>query len=239
MADCKITEPTVKEVEIPVPWGLVKGKWWGPEDRQPFLAVHGWQDNCGSFDALASLLAPEISLLCIDLPGHGLSSRMPAGLTESSQPSYEYAEMVQIAMDAHNGSLTKQSCETMMKRGMLRSPQNAREFTFTRDPRLKVAGLAMFSKDQVYAYADKISCEYLNIRARPGIKFELPEVYGELMDKIKSTAKRFEYHELPGTHHLHMNEGSREQVAAVVRRFIRENKANGVKNVVEENGIEQ
>ncbi|XP_039296412.1 probable serine hydrolase [Nilaparvata lugens] len=128
--------------------------------------------------------------------------------------------MVQIAMDAHNGSLTKQSCQTMMKRGMQPSRQNSREFMFTRDPRLKVAGLAMFSKDQVYAYADKISCEYLNIRARPGITFELPEVYGELLDKIRKTSRRFEYHELNGTHHLHMNEGSREEVAKVIREFI-------------------
>lgn len=32
-----------KEIKIPVPWGHIAGKWWGPEDKRPILALHGWQ----------------------------------------------------------------------------------------------------------------------------------------------------------------------------------------------------
>ncbi|KAF5299412.1 hypothetical protein FQA39_LY11558 [Lamprigera yunnana] len=56
------------------------GKWWGPRCNQPVLAIHGWQDNAGTFDTLAPLLTNErISVLCIDLPGHGHSSHYPKG----------------------------------------------------------------------------------------------------------------------------------------------------------------
>ncbi|XP_023020965.1 probable serine hydrolase [Leptinotarsa decemlineata] len=68
------------EVKIPVPWGHIAGKWWGSTTEQPIIALHGWQDNCGSFDNLAPLLAKNgLSVLCIDLPGHGFSSHFPKG----------------------------------------------------------------------------------------------------------------------------------------------------------------
>lgn len=42
--------------------------------------MHGWQDNAGSFDRLIPLLPRNHSYLSIDLPGHGLSSRIPHGM---------------------------------------------------------------------------------------------------------------------------------------------------------------
>lgn len=63
-----------------MPWGFVAGKWYGPENVRPILMLHGWQDNAGSFDTLIPLLSPEFSYLAIDLPGHGLSSRLPHGI---------------------------------------------------------------------------------------------------------------------------------------------------------------
>lgn len=75
------SEPQFQEIKIPVPWGHIAGKWWGPNDKQPVIAMHGWQDNAGTFDNLAPLLVKHggISVLCIDLPGHGLSSHLPEG----------------------------------------------------------------------------------------------------------------------------------------------------------------
>ncbi|KAJ8953609.1 hypothetical protein NQ318_003033 [Aromia moschata] len=69
-----------EEVQIPVPWGHITGKWWGPKYVQPIVALHGWQDNCGTFDNLAPLLRDKgLSVYCIDLPGHGFSSHLPPG----------------------------------------------------------------------------------------------------------------------------------------------------------------
>lgn len=69
-----------QEIEIKMPWGHVSGKWWGTQNVRPILGLHGWQDNAGTFDTLAEHLPEHIGFLAIDLPGHGLSSRLPDGI---------------------------------------------------------------------------------------------------------------------------------------------------------------
>lgn len=41
--------------------------------------MHGWLDNAATFDPLISLLPEHLSILVIDLPGHGFSSHYPPG----------------------------------------------------------------------------------------------------------------------------------------------------------------
>lgn len=53
------------------------GKEWGMPGGLPVLALHGWLDNCGSFDRLAPLLE-DVHLLTLDSAGHGLSSHRAA-----------------------------------------------------------------------------------------------------------------------------------------------------------------
>lgn len=78
-----VTRPVARQVEeirIPVPWGHIAGKWWGPQSVTPvLLCLHGYQDNAGTWDTLVPLLPPDISLLAVDFPGHGLSSHIPTG----------------------------------------------------------------------------------------------------------------------------------------------------------------
>lgn len=59
---------------------LCAGRWWGPQDTQPVLAMHGWLDNAATFDPLMELLPESLSVLAIDLPGHGRSSHYPPGV---------------------------------------------------------------------------------------------------------------------------------------------------------------
>lgn len=81
MAFIQDNTDSYEEIKIPVPWGHIAGKWWGPKDVQPILAIHGFQDNAGSFDPLAmSLKKRNHSILCIDLPGHGFSSNYQKGV---------------------------------------------------------------------------------------------------------------------------------------------------------------
>ena len=78
---------TCSEVSIPVPWGAISGKQWrgceaSDQGERQWLVLHGLLDNAGSFDSLAPLLtsaSPRHSLLCLDFPGHGLSSHLPPG----------------------------------------------------------------------------------------------------------------------------------------------------------------
>uniref|UniRef100_A0A3P8U5G3 Serine hydrolase like n=1 Tax=Amphiprion percula TaxID=161767 RepID=A0A3P8U5G3_AMPPE len=70
----------VSELSVPVPWGEIRGKVWGPDHGHPVLCLHGWADNCGSFNTLIPLLPKECRFVAVDLPGHGRSSHRPPGI---------------------------------------------------------------------------------------------------------------------------------------------------------------
>lgn len=81
MASAKnLSEHPHREIRIPVPWGHIAAKEWGDSNGIPVLGLHGWQDNCGTFDTLIPLLPADLHIVAVDLPGHGLSSRKPPGM---------------------------------------------------------------------------------------------------------------------------------------------------------------
>ncbi|XP_066139531.1 probable serine hydrolase isoform X1 [Euwallacea fornicatus] len=295
------TDGAFAEVQIPVPWGHIAGKWWGSRDIQPIIALHGWQDNSGTFDKVAPLLKEKgHSLLCIDLPGHGFSSHLPQGhkyyvwwdgihylrrivkyfkwkditilghslgggiaflyaaaypkevkkyisidlaspsvrnlqrscdaigpaidkflsyekLTPDQVPCYPYNEMLEILVHAHNGSVNREGCEILLKRGM-RPAMNRDGYYFTRDPRLKLSALGFISIEQVTELASRILCEVLNIRAIDGHKPDHPEHYDFVLNEIEKQAKKVERHLVEGTHHLHLNDG--RSVATIIHNFL-------------------
>ncbi|XP_061586378.1 serine hydrolase-like protein isoform X2 [Cololabis saira] len=77
----------VSELSIPVPWGEIRGKVWGPDHGRPVLCLHGWADNCGSFNTLLPLLPKDCRYVAVDLVGHGCSSHRPPGVLYAF-PSY-------------------------------------------------------------------------------------------------------------------------------------------------------
>ena len=54
----------------------ISAKRWGNGAGRRVLALHGWLDNCASFDFLAQEL-DEVDLVCIDCIGHGRSDFRP------------------------------------------------------------------------------------------------------------------------------------------------------------------
>ncbi|PRD29786.1 UNVERIFIED_CONTAM: serhl [Trichonephila clavipes] len=68
-----------QEICIPNSYGYIAAKAWGSEHHEPILALHGWQDNAGTFDKLIPLLTQDLYIVAIDAPGHGLSSHKPPG----------------------------------------------------------------------------------------------------------------------------------------------------------------
>ncbi|XP_056266393.1 serine hydrolase-like protein isoform X2 [Pseudoliparis swirei] len=75
------------ELSVPVPWGHIRGKVWGLDHGRPVLCLHGWADNCGTFNTLIPLLPKECRYVAMDLSGHGLSSHLPPGESYSC-PTY-------------------------------------------------------------------------------------------------------------------------------------------------------
>lgn len=78
--------------------------------------------------------------------------------------------------------------------------------------------LGMLSVDLTKAYAEQITCPYLNIRAVQGLKLDLPGHYDEILDIIKENSKKFEYQTVEGSHHVHLNEP--EKVAPIINKFL-------------------
>lgn len=70
-----------KEIRIPIPNGHIAGRVWNEGAPTVVLGLHGWLDNAGTFDTLAPLLPKSLSLVTVDIPGHGLSSYPPLGTT--------------------------------------------------------------------------------------------------------------------------------------------------------------
>ncbi|XP_062284795.1 serine hydrolase-like protein isoform X1 [Scomber scombrus] len=77
----------VSELSVQVSWGEIRGKVWGSDHGHPVLCLHGWADNCGTFNTLIPLLPKECRYLAVDLAGHGLSSHRPPGVFYSF-PAY-------------------------------------------------------------------------------------------------------------------------------------------------------
>ncbi|XP_052863919.1 probable serine hydrolase [Anopheles cruzii] len=219
--ELSVGQRMVEEVEIPVPWGIVAGKWWGSRLKQPVLAIHGWQDNAGSFDRLCPLLPAEISILAIDLPTGDCIDKFLhyETLPESKMPCYGYEEMIDLVLAAYEGSVDHESVEVLMRRGMA-PHMHKNGYHFARDLRLKVALMGMFSIEQVLAYAECIKCKVLNIRGKPGMNFGKPEVYEKVMEVLHRTASKVVYYEISGTHHLHLV--TPERISNEVSQFLLE-----------------
>ena len=141
-------------------------------------------------------------------------------LSLTKMPCYEYEEMIDLVVDAYEGSVSRDSVKILMKRGMASAPKELHKngFHFVRDLRLKVASMGMFSEDQVLAYAQQIKCEVLNIRGEPGKEFSDKDVYTRVIEAMRKSAKTVQYEKIQGTHHLHLN--TPERVSGVITKFL-------------------
>lgn len=140
-------------------------------------------------------------------------------LPESKLPCYKYDEMIDLVVDAYAGSIDRESAKVLMKRGMIPVPQHIanERYQFSRDIRLKISVMGMFSLEQVLSYAELIKCHVLNIKAIPGMKFENEEIYSMVIEAMRKNAN-VEYKEVPGTHHLHLN--TPERIATIISSFL-------------------
>lgn len=146
-------------------------------------------------------------------------------LPSSMVPCYKYNEMIDIVVEAHGGSVDRVGAEALMQRGMREViPPGGKDegatpiYHFSRDLRLKVSLLAMFTLEQVLSYATQITAEVLNIRGRPGMAFYDLSTYTTVLDAIRTNASRVVYEEVEGTHHLHLT--TPERIVPFIKAFL-------------------
>ena len=84
-----------EEVKIQISWGKLAGKLWPSQyphlsttKQTGVLMLHGFLDNAASFDLLIPYFPQEMTLLAIDLAGHGFSDHY------SDKNSYHHFSMI-------------------------------------------------------------------------------------------------------------------------------------------------
>jgi pimeloyl-ACP methyl ester carboxylesterase len=265
------------------------------------LAIHGWMDNANTFDPLIKLLPENLSILAIDLPGHGLSSRYPPGsiyhntedilalrrlvkqqkwdkklvlmghslgsiysfvysaifpddvekyigfdiikptnlnvekfisqtgsdidnkflkyiATPDYSPEYTWEEIVEKQYLGSGKSLTRESAALLLQRGAYKSQTKEGHFGFTRDIRQMFSLLASLPFPHIKELASRIKCEVLNVKFKQAPYYEDVKFVTEVLEVIRTNAKRLEYHEVKGSHHSHLN--TPEHVAPIVAKFL-------------------
>ena len=70
------------------------GRSWGDPSGKPILGLHGWLDNAGTYDHLAPLIDEGYHLVSIDQPGHGFTSKYPAGMMYKMSDGFVFIRKV-------------------------------------------------------------------------------------------------------------------------------------------------
>lgn len=287
------------EVSFQIPLGTIAAKVWGPEDGRPVLAMHGWQDNCGTFDKLIPLLSEKLRIVAFDFLGHGYSSHKGPGQTyrwsdhiwearyviqclkwnkftilahsmgaciglmyasifpeeviqvvsldlvkpptgtlsqlrqqtrrlfelhwdieeklKQKTPIYPEAEALLRIVQGSYGSINEESAAILMKRGA-KYVDTEKNVAFTRDLRLKCSFVPKLDLDTYKAYLTNIKTELLIIKAVSSHISDPPEIVDELKSSFDSKCSYFEYVEVHGTHHVHLN--NPERVVDFVNSFL-------------------
>ena len=65
---------------------------YGDPAGKPVVLMHGWLDNCGSFEPMKPYLS-DYRVLALDSPGHGHSAHLPSGM------AYHFLDLVYVIQD--------------------------------------------------------------------------------------------------------------------------------------------
>lgn len=97
-----------REITLEFDGKAIAARQWGSPDGEPVLALHGWLDNCASFDRLAPLLE-GINLVAVDMAGHGQSYHRSRDANYNIREEVEDVVAMARAMGWHDFSLLAHS----------------------------------------------------------------------------------------------------------------------------------
>ena len=136
---------------------------------------------------------------------------------KTEPPCYEWDQLVERLHTGTDKSVDVEACKFLLQRNTKPSEHEPHKYYFSRDSRLKTSLFYAFSQDVPVQMAKKINCPHLFIKALQGPYYEEKEYYDEVLAILKKNPK-FEYHEVDGTHHVHLNEP--EKIAKIINSFL-------------------
>lgn len=131
---------------------------------------------------------------------------------------YEYSSIVDKLITGYNGSITEEAAKVLLKRGSVKHPNGL--YSFNYDPRLKCSNICGMTFEQQKAFASRLNCEMMIIKASKGPFYEKKEYHDEIMSLYVQKTKKFTYKEVEGTHHVHINDP--QLVAPLIAGFMQD-----------------
>ena len=193
------------------------------------LALHGWQNNAGSFEELVDKFISLDAVKQLSSSAEYLPARMKGILNNFQEiverleqgplSSVSYEDARERLVKNYGGSIDEKDAEILLRRG-LRKLSDENEYEFTRDLRSTVRPYLFndFTTEQLKAVARGIVCPFLLIKAKNTSVFEPKELYREFYDLYRDASEHFRYVEVEGRHHVHLSHP--ELVAPIISNFL-------------------
>eukprot|EP00055_Hartaetosiga_balthica_P004384 m.11371 g.11371 ORF g.11371 m.11371 type:complete len:337 (-) comp3827_c0_seq2:69-1079(-) len=121
---------------------------------------------------------------------------------KSAEPQYLTKEEAIGKLMKSNQHLDERSASILLQRGS--QPVGEGKYAFTRDLQLKQASSLRLSFEHVRQFFRSLECPTCIILARDGIKFQQEENRKHILSLQQRLGKKFQFHQVDGTHHVHM-----------------------------------
>jgi pimeloyl-ACP methyl ester carboxylesterase len=138
----------------------------------------------------------------------------------SRKPTYTKDEALARLLKAVP-SLTANSGMILLDRGLQpvdEETDGERRYSYRRDIRVSFTSAMHMSFEQQKPFLSRISCPMLLVKATDSPKYEGEEMFDAARKLFEETNTRFEYVEVHGGHHVHINHP--ERVASLINDFL-------------------
>lgn len=137
---------------------------------------------------------------------------------KSKPPTYDQNGLVERLRKATNNSINVEACKYLLERNTRPSDDDPQRYYFSRDNRIKTSIFYTLAQDVAIVMANRIKCPHLMIKAKESEYYEDKKYFYEVIN-ILQKKNNFEYHEIDGTHHVHLNEPAK--VAQIINAFLK------------------
>ncbi len=134
---------------------------------------------------------------------------------ENGPTTVTYEQARESLVDNYKGSIDEKAADVLLIRGLKKTGEDAYEFSS--DMRILLRTLTL-CEEQIKVLVRKITCPFLIIRAKSGLRNFTDELLREYLDIYRSNSQDFRFVEIEGTHHVHLTHP--ERVALHIRQFI-------------------
>lgn len=156
----------------------------------------------------------------MDKLGKNIDTMLSKFLRDSNENTkYLYDEIHNRWLRATKGSLTPESVQILMKRGV-KFDELTGKYVLTRDPQLKLGSLQRFDENQSIELASNLQCHFLAVQYKDStfIKTALKNS-PDFIKTVSKAARSFKIVDVLGNHHGHLTHA--EHTAPVVIDFLK------------------